>query len=722
MFRHLSTVLLLTFSLLTPAWGQTPISPAKPPQEKRADEDDVVRITTNLVQVDVTVTDKDGRQVTDLTLDDFEIREEGQVQKITNLSYVGTSPAASSAEPSKPSNKAETRTAPAPPPIRLRADQVARTMAVLVDDDIMSFSSVGAIRDTLKKFVDERIEPNDLVGIFRTARSNTLLQQFTADRKQLALAVRRLTWLPGLNNSIDVFAAVRSDVNTPKELENEAVVKGLFEDDVKAFGRERAEYFSSFRLERALILALRFLVNDMHRLPGRKAIMVFTDSLSLDSDVQRELRLIVDFANRSGIVIHTTDARALVNPDFIGPGETPSEEQRDSIRQARASSLFHSQGGMAYLAERTGGTFTFNTNDVGKGLRRALEEQRGYYLIGYRPSEDSFRKGVSGFRKLDVTVKREGLHARTRSGFISVTDDVLIVPERSRTGDSQLYVALVSPIPATDVPLRLTPIAGQDDKGNSFLRALVHIDAQNINFAADANGWKRMTLDVAAVTLGQNGRVVNEFTRTHTVRIGPDTLDLVRENGVIYSADIPVKSPGAYQFRIVVRDANSKKFGTAGQFIEIPDLKKNALVLSGIVLTEASADGKPGLPPAVPVEAALSPVQFSSDPAVRRFRAGAALSYAHLIYNARAVASTRKPQITTQVRLFLDGKEVLTSPEAAFDPGQQKDTARLSNDGVVHLSPTAATGDYSLQIVVKDHADGKTPRVATQWIDFEVVE
>ena len=60
--------------------------------------------------------------------------------------------------------------------------------------------------------------------------------------------------------------------------------------------------------------------------------------------------------------------------------------------------------------------------------------------------------------------------------------------------------------------------------------------------------------------------------------------------------------------------------------------------------------------------------------------------------------------------------------DSHFDPGQQKDTARLSNDGVVHVSPTAAYGEYSLQIIVKDHAAGKTPRVATQWIDFEVIE
>ena len=74
------------------------------------------------------------------------------------------------------------------------------------------------------------------------------------------------------------------------------------------------------------------------------------------------------------------------------------------------------------------------------------------------------------------------------------------------------------------------------------------------------------------------------------------------------------------------------------------------------------------------------------------------------------------------MRLFHDGKEVFTGPEAAFDPGQQKDTLDSVMTAWYTLSPTAASGDYSLQIIVKDHAAGKNPRVATQWIDFEVVE
>jgi hypothetical protein len=89
MTRHPGISFLIVVSLLVSAWSQTPV---KPPQQ--TPDDDVVRITTNLVQVDVTVTDNDGRPVTGLTPDDFEIREEGKLQQITDLSFIGTAPPA----------------------------------------------------------------------------------------------------------------------------------------------------------------------------------------------------------------------------------------------------------------------------------------------------------------------------------------------------------------------------------------------------------------------------------------------------------------------------------------------------------------------------------------------------------------------------------------------------------------------------------------------------
>ncbi|HEY9283119.1 MAG TPA: hypothetical protein VIP46_06660, partial [Pyrinomonadaceae bacterium] len=74
--------------------------PAPTPDE--VDEDEVVRITTNLVQVDAVVTDKDGRQVTGLTADDFEVEENGRARQITNFSYIRIEPATGAAAATAP--------------------------------------------------------------------------------------------------------------------------------------------------------------------------------------------------------------------------------------------------------------------------------------------------------------------------------------------------------------------------------------------------------------------------------------------------------------------------------------------------------------------------------------------------------------------------------------------------------------------------------------------
>src|SRR5258707_2574674 len=86
--------LLVLSSLLLPIRGQRPQpSPAPQRTPPPADEQDIVRITTNLVQVDAVVT-KDGKPVADLKPEDFEIAEDGHPQTITNFSYVSNSSAA----------------------------------------------------------------------------------------------------------------------------------------------------------------------------------------------------------------------------------------------------------------------------------------------------------------------------------------------------------------------------------------------------------------------------------------------------------------------------------------------------------------------------------------------------------------------------------------------------------------------------------------------------
>ena len=155
--------------------------PAQEPQ-------DVVRISTNLVQIDVVVT-KDGKQVKDLKAEDFEIREDGRLQPITNFAFISVNSSSTKPAPGTPSNPTITTTPPQP-------HDVKRTLAIVVDDLVMSFESMANLRQYLRKFVSESLHAQDLVAIVRTGGEVGALQQFTADPRVLTSAIADLKWNP----------------------------------------------------------------------------------------------------------------------------------------------------------------------------------------------------------------------------------------------------------------------------------------------------------------------------------------------------------------------------------------------------------------------------------------------------------------------------------------------------------------------------------------------
>src|ERR1700732_256455 len=127
--------------MLASAFSQTQNSQLAPAQES-ADQP-LLRVTVNLVQVDAVVTDIKGNQITNLTADDFVLLQDGKPQKITHFSYISTAAATPSiASPRVTAMKG----APAPPPMKLRPDQIRRTVAMVVDDLGLSFESMAQIR------------------------------------------------------------------------------------------------------------------------------------------------------------------------------------------------------------------------------------------------------------------------------------------------------------------------------------------------------------------------------------------------------------------------------------------------------------------------------------------------------------------------------------------------------------------------------------------------
>jgi hypothetical protein len=172
-----------------------------------------------------------------------------------------------------------------------------------------------------------------------------------------------------------------------------------------------------------------------------------------------------------------------------------------------------------------------------------------------------------------------------------------------------------------------------------------------------------------------------------------------------------------------VRDAATERVGSASQFIEVPDLKKNRLTLSGIYLASnqrmSGMTGKEAGAQSAPASLKDGALESESGPAVRRFSAGSVIDYGFEVYNARVDKATGRPRLQTQVRLFRDNRLVYTGKVIPVT-GEATDAKRVSAIGHLQLGSGLAPGEYVLQVLVTDLLGREKQQVAQQWMDFEI--
>jgi len=683
-------------------------------------DEDVVKITTKLVQFDAVVTDKSGNQVRNLNIADFEILQDGKPQKITNFSYINTeSPAPSSPVMTIKNGKNVILPAPA----RVRPESGGRIVTFIVDDGNCTASQIGmtAAREALSKFVSEQMLPNDLVSIYRTRDGSSLLQQYTSDKTQLMRVARQIRWYPPPGScggyGGDFFEAARID-STGK-----TSGQGSFETEENRKTREQNE--DSIRDNQAVgtVGVIRYVVRGLGKIGGRKVVFLLSDGLPLRTRTGRNrqafdaLRDLTDSANRASVVINTIDVRGVVNPSTINANDEvyvrEDANATEKIAERRTVELNNTRDGLFYLANETGGNFYKDQNFLDVPIRRALSLEKGYYLLGYEPDNETFKD--KDFNKIEIKLKRPDLKISSRAGFLGRTDDE--TAPKKRSGDSELYEAIVAPLPRAGLNVQLTAFFANDSAQGNVVRSLVHLDGGEITFVDDANGFKKAVFDVVAVTLNEKNEVVDEFNRTHTFKIEAAAMPLIKQNGLIYTTDVPVKKAGNYNFRLAVRDAGSKMLGSASQSIQVPDLKKSKIFLSGLTVSQVDANGKFISPSAVKPENALSLTDSAAVPAIRRFRPNTILAYAYTLYNAQADKTTNQPKLTVQVNLYHDGKMVSDNKPQTPELEKPVDATRINDYGYIRLNANIKTGDYALQIIIKDLLTNET---TSQWIDFVI--
>ncbi|MDQ3064310.1 MAG: VWA domain-containing protein [Acidobacteriota bacterium] len=725
--RKLTVASACIFLLALANFAQTPT----PTPRIIAEGDDVVKISTTLIQVDVTVTDKNGKIITDLKPEDFKISENGEKQEITNFSFVS----ASSELPQTPvKSKENEKLSNVPlPPVPLKSDQVRRTIALVVDDLGLSFESVYQVRRALRKFVDEQMQANDLVAIIRTGSGMGALQQFTTDKRQLYAAIENVKWNSLGRGGIGAFTPLEA---TPLEQSQAAGNTTVTQEDLEE-ERKQLQDFNDFRedvFSVGTLGAINFVVKGMNDLPGRKSIMLFSDGFAICSPENPDrcariidsVRKLTDLSNRAAVSIYSFDARGLLTTGITAQDNTSgvSAERIQNLSSTRSGEILDKQEGLAYLASETGGRTFFNSNDINRGLEKALEDQRGYYLIGYQPDTDTFDAKTRRFNKLKIEVNRKDVNVRYRSGFFGVTDEQIKKPS-NQTAAQQIYTALNSPFAASGIALRLNTLFGNDKQQGSFVRSVLHVNAKDLKFVDEAGGNKKAVFDVLAISFGEGGAIIDQISKTYTINVRGDAYQKLVNEGFVYYFTFPVKKPGAYQYRVAIRDGASEKIGSANQFIEVPNLKKARLTISGIILenltfaqwqkfndsaSRTTASGN----------SASSETNSMSDTALRRFKRETILRYGFEIYNAKLDAS-QKLNLTTQMRIFRDGKLIFEGKKAPLELLEQTDLQRAISAGALSLGTDMAAGDYVLQVIVTDNLAKEKRRTGTQFVQFEIV-
>jgi len=709
------------------ASGQQPAAPA--PDSQRPET--IFTVTSTLVQVDAVVTDSKGHQIADLTPADFQVFEDGKLQTLTHFSYVRVAPEHKAAPDVKAAGpKPSPNAVPALPPARLaqiRPEDVRRTIVLMVDDLGLSFESMAFVRASLRKFVDRQVQPGDLVAICRTGAGSGALQQFTVDKRVLLSVIDGLRYNFNGRFGLSYFDPYGKF--------------GLVSDQLGGAGTpsggDSRTLDVRYDIERNAIStvgtlgAVNYIVGALREMPGRKSIVLFSDGMqlfespcgagsaggseSLDdyANITAELRRLIDRANRSGTVIYTMHSTGLQTlqldaqdrPDLGHTGGSATAALNE-LTQAGACGGRDAtnnilQSNLAFVADKTGGLAYDNGNDLNWALDRVLDDQAGYYLLGYHPPDSTLngKNSRNEFHRIQVKVTRAGLHVRSRSGFFGETDEQTLPKFTSPI--EQLHAAMLSPFQSSGVDVRLTALYAEVPKQGPVVRNLMRINAADLTWKRDDHGNDLAQILLVAVATGASDQPLARVMRTFDIRVAHEKMNEALRHGALYTLDVPVPKRGAYQIRVAVRDEATAKIGSATQFIQIPDLKKRGFALASVILLDAEpSPDKSNLPGIVA--------------ALREFKRGGSVEFLCAVENGRKKGPD--VDLATRVRVLRDGKEVYSAPARLIDvPGSGRVVV-----GALKLGDAMTPGDYDLQVIAAERNGGKGA-AAGQWTDFTVL-
>jgi VWFA-related protein len=532
---------------------QPPSTPAQPQYR--------VRVTSELVLINVVARDKKGNLIRGLKKEDFTVTEDGKRQEISTFDFenVDELPTAGPGE--------ETVTGTAVTGGLLHSSSAPaldardrRLVLLFFDFSGMDPEQIERGVDSAKKFVKEKMMPADMLALVSLSTNMRIDLDFTADKSKV----------------LSILSAYTSSQGQGFEAGAEGSAEGAAETG-GAFTADDTDY-NTFTADRKL-LALQAIMQALGKINQKKSIIYFSNGITQSGvDNQSALRATTAAAVRANVSIYPLDVRGL---QAFPPG---GEAQNASLHGQSAyngnaifndlNSNANSQDTLSTLAEDTGGKAFFDSNDFSGVFSQVQKDTSAYYVLGFT-SNNPLKDGH--FRHLKVQLNRQDVKLEYRSGYYAGRDFQHL---NNSDREQQLTDELEAPLSQTDVAVYAGAHYFRQDDSHYYLDVSLVIPGSQIPFV-QAKEKDNATIDIIGEVLA-NGKLPVGHQRD-TVKLAVDSAQQVRRKNVQYNTGF-LLAPGSYHLKFVVRENRTGRMGTFETDVQIPDLRKSPLRMSSVVL------------------------------------------------------------------------------------------------------------------------------------------
>ncbi len=566
---------------------------------------DKIVISKDEVLFDVVVRDKKGRVVRDLTATDFEVYEDGVKQELGSFRFVSSAGPGNETSPEKsPTAAITTPENPSVTPKPVESSDTSKVSAVALVFDRLSPESRARARDAALDYLNGRASRNELVAVLQTDLSVVVLQPFTYDSQLVKSGIEKFSVrLPALYTSNNAETREQRDevVKAAQAVATGQVVPLPGTEFARAAAFELRNLEGIEEMERsqqgnATAFGLLKIASSLRHFPGRKAMIFFSEGLSLPPDAHGVFQSVVNTANRGNVSVYSIDVAGLRTESKTA--ETRREiNSRADLRMAQVASTTDPSGpmtkglernedllrlnpdsGLGQLANQTGGFLITDSNDLKNRIQQVDEDLHSYYMLTYSSNNQKYD---GHFRKIEVKLKRSGLSLQSRKGYYAIKG------------------TFGSPVLSYEVPaLAVLNNAPKSDSFPFFAGGFSFPERQRIGlatFMADLPmsaftvkvDSKKKTYEtdfsVLALIKNQDGEVVAKVSKQYQLTGPGDKAEEAKTGRLLFyrEANLP---PGRYTVETICYDAPSGRASVRTGSLEVADTDDEKLRLSDVMM------------------------------------------------------------------------------------------------------------------------------------------